>query len=68
MQIENRETRRGVAPRRASGLFACEANRLEDSTPPLTLQASRLLSRFKMPAQVAQLVAELAFEVGRAAR
>jgi hypothetical protein len=64
----NRETRRGVAPRRASGLFACEANRLEDSTAPLSIQASRILRRFNMSAQVAQRVAELAFENGRAAR
>jgi hypothetical protein len=63
---ENRETRRGVAPRRASGLFACEANCPEDNTSPLSIQASRILRRFNMSAQVAQLVAELAFANGRA--
>jgi hypothetical protein len=65
MQL-NRKAPGAGRRREALEWSACSAD-VPDHTPPLlTVQATRLLRRFAISSAVAQTIAELAFENGRA--
>jgi hypothetical protein len=53
---------------RAQEMSACSADTLDNTTPLITVQATRLLRRFNISGAVAHAIAELAFENGRAMR
>ena len=63
----HKETRAGLAPRRASECVAWTADTSEDSGTPLPLQAAWLARKFGLTPARARILASIAFANGRPA-